>query len=239
MQYLGGKARIARHIVGAILADTDLRSVWFEPFVGGANVLEHAAPHFARCYAADAHHDLILMWEHVTAGGLLPAVISCDEYAALRHAEPSWLRGLAGFGAAFGGRWFAGYGAQRIDKRHPYGHVYPGTRKTVERQAGIFARHGVRFTLSRFGDIAPPYGSVVYCDPPYAGCEGYAVGEFDRDAYYKTIQAWATDCAVYASEYAMPAEVPSRLVWSGKRRSSIKATDNTEVRTERLFRILA
>jgi DNA adenine methylase len=238
VRYVGGKAQIARHIVGAILADTDARGVWFEPFVGGGNVLEHAAPHFDRCYAADAHPDLIMMWEHVTAGGMIPQDVSREQYITLRHAESSWLRGLVGFGASFGGRWFEGYGSQRIDKKHPYGNVYAGTCKTVNRQAGVFGRHGVRFRCSRFGDITPPAGSVVYCDPPYAAVKGFAVGELDRSAFYNTLTAWAGCRDVYVSEYALPPGVSAKRIWSGTRRTSLKATDNAEVRTESLFRIL-
>lgn len=230
MRYVGGKARIARHIVGAILADTDARGVWFEPFVGGGNVLEHAAPHFGRCYAADAHPDLIMMWEHVTAGGMVPQSVSREEYAALRRAEPSWLRGFAGFGASFGGKWFGGWAdisSPRI-----------GSARTVSRQAGVFGRHGARFRCARFGTIDPPIGSVVYCDPPYAGATGYAVGGFDRTVFFNTLTSWAGCRDIYVSEYALPAGVFAKEIWSGARRASLKATDNTEVRVERLFRIL-
>src|SRR3982751_7120269 len=104
MQYMGGKARIARRVVAAILADTTAREIWFEPFIGGGNVMEHAAPHFARSVGADAHPDLIMMWEHVTAGGMIPDFVGREEYQELRKQSPSWLRGFAGFGASFGGK---------------------------------------------------------------------------------------------------------------------------------------
>ena len=54
MRYMGGKAKVARRIVAAILADTGARDVWYEPFVGGGNVMEHAAPHPAWMIARDA-----------------------------------------------------------------------------------------------------------------------------------------------------------------------------------------
>ena len=61
MQYMGGKAKIARRVVEAILNDTPERDRWFEPFVGGGNVMEHAAPHFGRSVGMDAHPDLIML----------------------------------------------------------------------------------------------------------------------------------------------------------------------------------
>lgn len=236
MQYLGGKARIARKIVDAILADTPERAVWFEPFVGGGNVLEVAAPHFARSYAADAHPDLIMMWEHVTVGGMVPRHVTREEYTALRHAEPSWLRGFVGFGATFGGKWFGGY-AGPYPGRRSHLETVGGSANVVNRQAGVFARHGVRFRCARFGDITPPPGSVVYCDPPYAGTTGYITGAFDAAAFHRTLATWSATCAVYVSEYALPEDVEARLVWSGQRRMSVAADSNDEVRTENLYRI--
>jgi DNA adenine methylase len=237
MQYMGGKAQIARHLVAAILADTPVRDIWYEPFVGGANVMEHAAPHFARSFGTDIHPDLIMLWRHVTAGGEIPETISYEEYRALRRAEPSWLRGLVGFGASFGGKWFGGYGVQKVDARHPHGHVYPGTRKVMMRQAAVFRHYDVTFACREFG-VVPPIGSVVYCDPPYASTTGYSTGSFDYDYFYHTLCKWAVDRFVYVSEYEVPDDVPHRVIWQRDKRVALKAGDNRRLAVERLFRIL-
>lgn len=238
MQYMGGKAKIARRVVEAILADTDLRGVWFEPFVGGANVLEVAAPHFDRALAYDAHPDLVLMWRHVTAGGAVPEFVSREEYAALRHAEPSWLRGFVGFGASFGGKWFGGYGDFRGTSEDLRDATCRASYRTVGRQAQVFARCDVKFARAGFGEVVPPPGSVVYCDPPYAGTTGYATGAFDHDGFYATLTDRAEASAVYVSEYQIPADVRAKLVWSGTRRMTVQAYKNASVRTENLFRVL-
>lgn len=234
MQYMGGKAMIARRVVEAILRDTDERDVWYEPFVGGGNVMEHAAPHFARCAGTDVHPDLIMMWRHVTAGGQVPEFITREEYAALRHAEPSWLRGYAGFGASFGGKWFGGYGVSPRD-----GEVCRASFRSVTRQGRVFATHGVKFSCGPFGRFVPPPGAVVYCDPPYAGTTAYnSTGSFDYRTFYETLIKWAETRLVYVSEYGIPEDVPSKVIWEREKRNVLEKGDNRRVVVERLFRIL-
>lgn len=225
---------IARRVVEAILRDTDARDVWYEPFVGGGNVMEHAAPHFARCAGTDVHPDLIMMWRHVTAGGQVPEFITREEYAALRHAEPSWLRGYAGFGASFGGKWFGGYGVSPRD-----GEVCRASFRSVTRQGRVFATHGVRFSCGPFGRFVPPPGAVVYCDPPYAGTTAYdSTGSFDYRTFYETLIKWAETRLVYVSEYGIPGDVPSEVIWEREKRNVLEKGDNRRVVVERLFRIL-
>jgi DNA adenine methylase len=234
MRYMGGKAKIARHIVDAILQDTDARDVWYEPFVGGGNVMEHAAPHFARCAGTDIHPDLIMMWRHVTAGGQVPEFVTREEYAALRHAEPSWLRGYVGFGASFGGKWFGGYGTSSRD-----GEVCRESYRTVSRQAEVFRTYGVKFSCGPFGRFVPPPGAVIYCDPPYAGTTTYSsTGSFDYRMFYDTLTKWADTRSVYVSEYGIPEDVPSELIWEREKRNTLEKSDNQRVVVERLFRIL-
>jgi DNA adenine methylase len=233
MRYMGGKAKIAKRIVAAILEDTDSRETWFEPFVGGGNVLEHAAPHFDKSVALDAHQDLILMWAATVAGWAPPAFISKDEYQTLRQSEPSALRGFAGFGASFGGKWFGGYGVEPRD-----GEVCRQSYRTVVRQGRVFQEHNVSFIRSYFGDVTPPAGSVVYCDPPYANTTGYTTGTFDYGCFYKTLGDWAAaGCAVYVSEYSVPAGVDHDVIWERPRRNSLTKDDNTRVTLEHLFKI--
>lgn len=239
MQYMGGKAMIARRVVAAILQDTDARDVWYEPFVGGGNVMEHAAPHFARCAGTDVHPDLIMMWRHVTAGGQVPEFVTREEYAALRHAEPSWLRGYVGFGASFGGKWFGGYGVVKVDRKHPNAEIIRSSHLVISRQAAVFRANDVKFSCGPFGRFVPPPGAVVYCDPPYAGTTAYSsTGSFDYRAFYDTLVRWSETRSVYVSEYGIPEDVPSEVIWEREKRNVLEKGDNRRVAVERLFRIL-
>lgn len=233
MQYMGGKAKIAKRLFTAIAEVTPQRAIWFEPFVGGANVIEHAAPMFERCIGMDAHEDLILLWRACASGWTPPEFVSREEYQLLRRAEPSALRGFAGFGASFGGRWFEGYGVSPRD-----GELCRASYRTVCRQARVLREHQVEFIHTPFGQRAPEPGSVVYCDPPYHGTKFYSgLKPLDYEFFYSTLKVWARDCDVFVSEYSDPL-VPFEVVWQTERRCSIKKSTNESVVTENLFRIL-
>lgn len=231
MQYMGGKAKIARQIVSAIISDTPNRSVWYEPFVGGGNVMEVAAPYFGVCVGSDAHEDLILMWQHVTSGGVVPEFITREEYYKLKDSEPTWLRGFAGFGASFGGKWWGGYGVSPRD-----GEVCRASYRSVTRQGAIFRTNGVRFRIANFGDLKPPVGSVIYCDPPYAGATKYSES-LDYPTFYRTLLQWSHKSSVYLSEYAIPENIPHRVVWQRTKRNVLEKSDNQRMASEFLFRI--
>lgn len=97
----------------------------------------------------------------------------------------------------------------------------------------------VRFKCGPFGRFVPPPGAVVYCDPPYAGTTAYSsTGQFDYREFYRTLQQWAQARSVYVSEYAVPEDVPVKVVWERERRNALKKDDNQRVTLERLFRIL-
>lgn len=235
---MGGKTQVAKHIVQAILDDGAPRDRWLEPFVGGGNVLERAAPLFDRSAGMDTHPDLILMWKALASGWLPPEFVSREEYKALRGAEPSALRGFAGFGASFGGKWFGGYAVSKIDAKHKYAEECRAAYHVAVRQGAVFQKYGTRFVHGAFGSYEPPHGTTVYCDPPYRGTTGYATGEFDHAVFYRTLAGWAArGNAVYVSEYSDPIGAPFRVVWERAKRNTLKAGDNGSVVTERLFRI--
>lgn len=222
---------IAKRLIRAILDDGAPTAMWFEPFVGGGNVMEYAAPEFDSCMGMDAHEDLILMWQ-AASNGWCPGDLTRDRYRELRREAPSPERGFAGFGASFGGRWFEGYGVSPRD-----GELWHASRRALIRQGRVFQRHGVALARADFGDVTPPVGSVVYCDPPYVGTKKYAAG-VDHDFYYETLLSWAGNGArVYASEYAVPGNIPCTMIWSCEKRSTINSANNKRTALEKLFRI--
>lgn len=232
MQYMGGKAKIARKIVQAVLGDTDNRSIWVEPFVGGGNVIEHAAEHFNSSIGLDAHEDLILLWQAAAQGWLAPDLTK-ERYQELRSQSPSALRGYAGFGASFGGKWFGGYGVSPRD-----GEVWKASQRAIQRQGRVFMKHQVKFYQLPFGTYTPLPGSVVYCDPPYAGTTGYSTGSFDHAWFYRVLAEWSRTCQVYVSEYTIPSAVRTSVVWSQQKRNVLEKSDNARLTTEYLFKVL-
>ena len=83
-----------------------------------------------------------------------------------------------------------------------------------------------------YRDVQLPDGCVVYCDPPYAGTDGYGLHKsaFDQEAFWN----WARKCErlLFISEYSAPVDfVPIMEV---PHRSRLSQTTNNSV-TERLF----
>ena len=132
MRYLGGKGRIAKPIT-EILSDTD-RQFYLEPFMGGGAVFSRVASNFKHPIGSDISFDLILMWTALRDGWIPQENLSETEYQSLRNSAPSALRGLAGFGASFGGKWFGGYARGGFNGTAPRNH-YAESRRAAMRDA--------------------------------------------------------------------------------------------------------
>ena len=236
MRYMGGKSKIAYSLVGSMLADGCPREVWFEPFVGGANVTVEALPWFKKALCFDAHEDLILMWQAL-AGGWVPEDVTEESYQALRKAAPSAQRAFAGFGGSFGGKWFGGYGYR--NSKVISGAWEEAARSLLAHSSSIFTNN-VSFELASFGEVDPPEGATVYCDPPYLGTTGYSAA-LDADNYLATLVRWVDElgCSVYCSERSQPEGVKTVLVWSGAKRLILKVSDNSSFAPEVLYKVLA
>ena len=205
MQYLGGKSRLAKKIVKVLqdLAPETLGVV--EPFMGGGAVTEQLCK-WRPTLASDGFRGLAGMYEAIRAGLRLdPEGVTDEQYQQLRDRALAGDRSpevvAVGFGLSFGGKW---YGGNRRVK-------HDGSRDS----ANYFNNWADRFCkLERlwidecdYADrlaIARP-GLLYYCDPPYAGTEGYSTGPFDHGAFYLFCRRCALAGArVFVSEYSMP-----------------------------------
>lgn len=231
MQYLGGKTRIATHISEVLSTFSETRSTYVEPFLGGGSVAALTAPRFSRAIVADVVPDLVMLWQAAISGWTPPDDITEQEWAALRKAEPSALRGFAGFACSFGGKWFAGYAR---DPRKRLTFAQTGGRGLL-RKAECLANAEIR--QADYHELAYLAGpdSVVYCDPPYAGTTGYgAVGGFDSREFWAEMSKWSSaGAAVFVSEYTAPPGWVS--VWSSNPRMTVARGDNVSRAAEFLF----
>lgn len=243
MRYVGGKSRILRHLVPHITGTG--RSIYVEPFVGGGAVLARVARQFQTVYAFDAHPDLILMYQALQAGWTPPETVTKEDYAALRDADPSALRGFVGFGCSFGGKWWGG-------------HAHGGGRN----HAGESARNVMKMVSSGVADPHVHYlqadaleiltsdvllgmapDAVVYCDPPYEETTGYkGTDTFDHAAFWRACQTAAdAGAVVLVSEYSPPpVTVHTEVAWSGQTWSTLQNPDGgSRARpTEHLYRVI-
>jgi len=230
MYYLGGKSQLAKHIIPILLQGRTASQMFVEPFCGGCNITSQvskiAGPEFVQAY--DAHPQLIALWQEVSRGWLPPKELSWSEYEELRkHKRPDAITGYAGFAASFSGKWFAGYadGGYRRDYQ-------------AEQHAAALLQFpllvGVQFLCQDYRDLQAAEGSIVYCDPPYAGTTGYtSKDKFDSGEFWK----WAeglhrSGCTVFVSESLAPSNWVE--VWSKTRKTSVD-TGKSKKLVEKLF----
>jgi DNA adenine methylase len=204
MQYLGGKSKISKWLGLSILSNTKQRNRFIEPFCGGGAMTAMLAPYFKDVLASDIHNDLIIMWQALQDGWIPPTTISESLYKELQHAEPSALRGFAGFALSWGGKWFGGYA--RGDGGNYAG---VGTRSLMR---GIKKMSNVKFEHKDYQDIVIEVGDVVYCDPPYINTTKYS-NTFDSNVFWETMVQWsALGASVFVSEYSAPPNW--KIIWS-------------------------
>lgn len=231
MQYQGGKSRITTAIAAKIRELHHTATEIWEPFCGGGAVTLALAKAGFQVHASDNHEDLILMWQALMRGETEPfADVTEAEYQALKIAAPSARRGFVGFGASFGGGWWAGFG------RRPYApqrNMAAESLRNISRLIGLPAS----FTLADY--TATPDNALAYCDIPYKGTKAYKGSPaFDHDAFWRWVRNRSG--ATFVSELRGPEDMQivwrKELVSSNSRNSpTSKATASHAPREERLY----
>jgi DNA adenine methylase len=234
MRFLGGKHRIAPQLVSFMEPFVSRGTLLVEPFMGGGAFTAEAAKRLspARYVAGDLHEDLVLMWQALLNGWKPPRALTRATYEALKLCEPSPLRGMAGYGSSFGGKWFGGFAYVRAERERSY---WGNTLGSVKRKLQAMKRVNLEIYHGDYRsrpELDLP-NTVWYCDPPYAGTTPPGAGEsFDSEAFW----AWATTRKglVFVSEYVAPPgiacvlEIPIRTDMNDSQNQKIQ-------RIERLF----
>lgn len=201
MRYFGGKYRIASWVANKLqpLVDASPQGVYIEPFCGSCNVASRVRAN--RMYLADKHPDLIALWVYVQRGGTLPENVSEEQYTASRHLpSPHWLRGFAGFGCSFGGKFYGGYARQNSARNYAL-----NAKNSLMKK--ISTLNTAMFGCCDYTQILVPDGAVVYCDPPYSNTTGYSCGTFDTETFWTWVRSVSKKAKVVVSEYAAPSDM--------------------------------
>lgn len=206
MKYLGSKSRIVKEILPLILADRKEGQYFVEPFCGGCNVTANVS---GNRIANDYNEYLIAMFEGLMSGGRYPDIIERELYNDVRDCfragsdkyGPGFI-GWVGFMASYRAKFFGGYcGATVSSKGKPRDYVAEQIRN-ISRQ--LPKLQGVEFRSGDYKNLQIPDESVIYCDPPYKGATGYAVG-LDHDEFWQWCRERVFDGhKVYISEYQAP-----------------------------------
>lgn len=234
MVYQGSKARILHWMLPFIQKCIDDREIrhYVEPFVGGANVIDHV-----KCLhrtGSDVNGELISLLSYMESHPELegfPAHCSFEHYAEVREARKKgimsqpykeWYMAGIGYFASYGGRYFdGGYGRDRTGKRDMYAEGLAYARKQAPLLKGITFKMSHYSTLSFLKDKDSDEACFVYCDPPYRGVKSYDAQKFDYEEFY----AWCEDVGkrhfLLISEYEMPSDrfipIAEHCHWSKQR----------------------
>lgn len=154
--------------------------------------------------AGDVHPDLMLMYRALIDGWQPPHVIPEEQYQRLKYSEPSALRGLAGFGQSFGGKWFGGYARGKTNNGADRNYVSESIRNLAKITPVM---KGTFLAVCPYWAWRPQAGWVVYCDPPYADTQEFnSTDKFDSELFWSTMDFWARSIGakVFVSEYRAP-----------------------------------
>lgn len=164
---MGGKARIAKHILPIILRDRTEGQFYVEPFCGGCNMIDKVK---GNRIANDKNTYLIQMWRHLIKGWEPPMIIEKDLYHAVREswkqkseAFPAELIGWVGFTASYRGKFFGGYsGHARSGETGVRDYISPSMRSILRQVDDL---KGVCFLNRGYEDLVLLSKCIIYCDP--------------------------------------------------------------------------
>ena len=170
MKYMGSKARHAKELLPIILAGRTEGQWYVEPFVGGANMIDHVD---GNRIGADCNEYLAEMWKAVSNGWLPNELITEDFYQCVKNNKDidKALTAYVGFAMSFGGKWFGGYrrdisgtkdnpDLKTSNETEQSRRSYDSLLKQQKRLLGVDFRH------SHYQNLDIPPNSIIYCDPP-------------------------------------------------------------------------
>lgn len=239
MRYVGSKNRLSKQIAPiiqryVIKCMIDKGNGYWEPFVGGANMIDKIRC-FRKC-GSDSHPYLIALLKHIQkTTDDLPDTITDDEYNAVKANPdnyPDWYVGLVGF-CSFSGKWWGGYPRSFKNDGVTPRDMPNKIIRNIKKQAPNLK--GIAFFCNDYDKVKPneAKGYVIYCDPPYRDTTKYATGDFDYDKFYAWCREMSKSNTVLISEYWMP-EDGFECIWEGKLKCTLDKASRSD-KTEKLF----
>jgi len=237
MKYVGSKNKLRKELIPIIqqFIDDNNISVYIEPFVGGANVIDKIK--CATKIGIDNNKYLIALLNHIKNHSLNVQTITEIQYLDVKQNKQSysdWFVGLVGFCATYGSKWFGGYARGfKADKKTLRDLPNEAIRNLIKQQPNLLD------TTFIYGDftITNEYlkgKSVIYCDIPYKNSTKYLTSKsFDYNKFY----VWCREKVsqghiVLVSEYNMPRDFT--CIWSKNHETTLQTIKHTK-RIEKLF----
>lgn len=242
---MGSKSRIAKYIVPIIqeYIDKNNISTYWEPFVGGANVIDKV-----KCpcrIGSDKNPYLVALLQRVQSGGELYPEVSRELYNEARQAYHNndsskftdWQLGNIGFLASYNGRWFDGGYAQPVYEKTKHGEryrdYYREAKQNLLNQADSL--QGIQFVTGDYSKMifTASRPRLIYADPPYKNTTGFSNSkDFDHDMFWNIVRTWSLCDIVLVSEQSAPDDfIP---IWEQKVNRSLDV-NNKKFVTEKLY----
>jgi len=203
MVYMGSKARLAKHIAPIIQSYiTDKTVGYLEPFVGGANMIQHIK--HPKRYGSDISDSLIALLKYSQdLSNKLPDYITEDEYNKVKQNKkdyPLWYVGFCGFIAAYGPTYFTGYAKDLPTRSYIKERI-----ANLEDQRNYLT--GINFKKLSYTAIRDIKNFVIYCDPPYYNTYKYSSDkDFCHDNFWNWVRYYSKKNVVLVSEYNAPVD---------------------------------
>lgn len=228
MKYVGSKNRLSKHLAPFIQSFiTEDTKGYFEPFVGGANMIDKI-DHPTKT-GFDCHLELISLLNYVKKiDNKLPQHISEEEYIKVRDNKndyPLWYVGLVGFCATYSARYYEGYARSKKTDGTPRDMSNEAIRNIEKQRTKL---KDIDFRCRMFETVPVEFynGWVIYCDIPYRNekynPKKYYKNTFDYERFYNWAEKLSKNNIVLISEYAMP-EDRFKCVWSQKHSTNISS----------------
>lgn len=205
----------------------EVGGVFYEPFVGGFNVIPSIGRRItATC--SDVHPGLKPFYDAIKAGWSPPQELGREEWERLRR-DQKWSdprTAFAGFAMSFGGVCFDTFA---VDGDYCFASA---AARAIERKRHLI--EASEFLCCDFRHVPTVDEGVIYCDPPYRGAKGYkGTGPFDHSAFDRWCERKASQGhIVFVSEFEAPDDW--ELVWETRRQVSM-AREGRRERFDKLF----
>lgn len=202
---MGSKSRIAKFIVPIIQKYIDENNItsYIEPFVGGANMIEHI--NCKTKFGYDTNYYLIEFFKQLQQGWnpLDNINMTKELYNDIKDNKGKYqpcMVALAGFCATYNAKWFGGYAGIVKTKIGTERNYYDEAVRNVLKQ--IKNLKDVQFETKNYKDL-DMHNSVIYCDPPYENTTKYK-DDFNHQEYWDWVREKSKDNVVFCSEYNAP-----------------------------------
>lgn len=238
MVYMGSKNRLAKEIVPIIQKYIDDNNCenYFEPFVGGANIIDKI-----KCknkYGSDINKYLIALLEQTQKDtSVFPTTVSEEEYKKVKNNMDNyddWYVGLVGFCSSYGGKFFDTYARSKKNDGITLRDMPNERIKNLISQSSNLKN--IEFYNKSFLDVVDIKNYVIYCDPPYKDTAKYKTEEFPYDEFYNWCREKSKNNIVIISEYNMPQDF--KYIWHKNTETNISSKRNEftdKKRIEKLF----